>query len=160
MVLQKITKQTLLALVCCLALVLLPVAGQAQGVLDKAGQGIKKGAEGVGKGVEYGAEKTKEGAEAVGKGVKKAVTDDDADQDEQKVDREKPAESAMPADTTSEQPSKSEPTTSESATSKSEASGTEDKELPGTAGELPILALLGALAMGGSITSRFIRRIK
>jgi competence protein ComGC len=47
--------RVLLAIASCLLIILLPLSGGAQNV-------IKKGAQGVQKGVETGVEKTKEGA--------------------------------------------------------------------------------------------------
>src|SRR4051812_40226039 len=79
---QERTIRILLAVACCFVLVLIPMTAGAQ-----IKSGIEKGAKGVGKGVEYGVDKTKEGAKAVGKGVKKTFTDDDDKTSD--VDRQK-----------------------------------------------------------------------
>src|SRR5262249_10537033 len=82
------TREFLLVLACCFALVLIPLSAGAQNILEKGAHGVKKG-------VETGAEKTKEGAQSVGHGVKKAVTGDD-------TSREKTTEGEY----TTQQPSK------------------------------------------------------
>jgi hypothetical protein len=75
MAVEKLTNKVLLAVACCLVLVLVPAGSAAQGgVLSSMGQGIKKGAEGVVKGVGAGVEKTKEGVESVGHKTKRVVT--------------------------------------------------------------------------------------
>src|SRR5215471_11891520 len=87
MAVERITHKVLLAVACCLVLVLVPaMAGAQGGVLGQAGQGIKKGAQGVQKGVETGVEKTKEGAESVGHETKKVITGED----DTSADRQKP----------------------------------------------------------------------
>jgi hypothetical protein len=67
--------------VSILLAILLASAGQLalaeeEGVIDKAGKGIKKGAEAAGRGIEKGADAAGKGilkgVEATGKGVKKA----------------------------------------------------------------------------------------
>jgi hypothetical protein len=67
--------------VSILLLMLCALAGQAvfaeeESVVDKAGKGIKKGAEATGRGIEKGADAAakgiKKGVEATGKGLKKA----------------------------------------------------------------------------------------
>lgn len=67
--------------VSILLAILLTLAGQLalaeeEGVIDKAGKGIKKGAEAAGRGIEKGADAAGrgilKGVEATGKGVKKA----------------------------------------------------------------------------------------
>src|SRR5215471_19108488 len=85
MAVERITHKVLLALACCLVLVLLPaMAGAQGGVLGKAEEGVKKGAQGVQKGVETGVEKTKEGAESVGHETKRVVTGKESTSTEQK----------------------------------------------------------------------------
>jgi hypothetical protein len=148
MAVETITQKVLLALACCLVLVLVPAGASAQGgVLDKAGQGIKKGAQGVQKGVETGVEKTKEGAESVGHETKRAVTGED----NTSADRQKPTtQSTTPSET-------NKSTTSKSTTGTTE--GTKGgKRLPRTAGELPLLAVVGSLALAGAVVSKLVRR--
>ena len=143
MVVQKITQRVLLALACCLVLVMLPVAASAQGgILGQTEKGIKKGAQGVQKGVEGAAEGTKKGAEAVGHGVKKAVTGEDTS-----TERQKGESTTTPSTTPETQKGKTETTKG-------------GKHLPGTAGELPLIALIGSLALAGAITSKLVRRVQ
>ena len=136
----------LLALACCLVLVLVPAMARAQGgILGQAEKGVKKGAQGVQKGVETGVEKTKEGAESVGHETKKVITGED----DKSADRQKPTtQSTTPSETTTK-----------STTSKSTSEETKGgKHLPGTAGELPLLAVVGSLALAGAVVSRLVRR--
>ncbi|SRR5437867_11843651 len=144
MIVLGLTQKVLPAMACCLALILVPVCVGAQ----TPGEVIKKGAEGVKKGVEKGAEKTKEGAEAVGEGVKKTITGDDTDKNRQKS-----------TDTgSSTEPSQT--TTPRESTSGSKDTGQAQKgrnQLPGTAGELPLLALIGGLGLAASGILRFKR---
>jgi hypothetical protein len=152
MAVEKITQKVLLALACCLVLVLVPAGASAQGgVLDKAGQGIKKGAQGVQKGVETGVEKTKEGAESVGHETKKAVTGED----NTSADRQKPTtQSTTPSGTTTTKSTTSKSTTGTKTTEETKGG----KRLPGTAGELPLLAVVGSLALAGAVVARLVRR--
>ena len=94
---------------------------------------IQKGAQGVQKGVETGVEKTKEGAQA----TKDAITGEDQNQN-----RMKPEES------------QTKPSTEQ------KSNETEQKNMPRTAGELPLLALAGCLALTAAGLSRVIRRQK
>jgi hypothetical protein len=130
-----------LAIACCLVLVLAPMLASAQipgsGIVQGAKHGVQKGAEEVQKGVETGAEKTKEGAEAVGQGTKKAITGEDTNNE----NRMKPGESQR-----------------NTTTSETEGSQTGQKHMPKTAGELPLLALAGALALSVAGVSQAIRR--
>jgi hypothetical protein len=138
----------LFAITCCFVLALVPMTAGAQGVIEGTKQGIEKGAKEVGKGVEYGVDKTKEGAEAVGKGVKKTF-DKDSDTNAD-VDRQKPSQNetgTMPSSTTSR--SKKAAGSTETGTGK----------LPKTAGELPILAITGIFALAGA-ASRMTRRYR
>jgi hypothetical protein len=147
MAVERITHKVLFALACCLVLVLVPaMAGAQGGVLGQAGHGIKKGAQGVQKGVETGVEKTKEGAESVGHETKRVITGED----NTSADRQKPAtQSTTPP----------EPTSQKSTTTKSATEGTKGgKHLPGTASELPLLAVVGSLALAGAVASRLVRR--
>jgi hypothetical protein len=146
-----LTQRVFLVLVCSLAIIFLPLSAGAQGIL-------KKGAEGVQKGVETGAEKTKEGAEAVGHGVKKAVTGEDTTKPSTE-----PSQSTMPSQSTAPS-TRSKPTPSQSTTGEpgSSARSSEQKaagkKLPATAGELPLLALIGVLSLAAAGTSRLMRR--
>jgi thiol:disulfide interchange protein len=144
MILLRLTEKVLLAMACCLALVLVPVSVGAQ----TPGGIIKKGAEGAKKGVETGAEKTKEGAEAVGEGVKKTITGDDTDKNRQKS-----------TDTgSSTEPSQTTTSDSTSQSTDTEQAQKGSKKLPTTAGELPLLALVGGLGLAASGLLRFIHR--
>src|SRR5262245_42714040 len=154
-----LTQRVFLVLVCCLAIIFLPLSAGAQGVLEK-------GAKGVQKRVETGAEKTKGGAEAVGHGAKKAVTGEDSSSSSQMKETEttpstKPSQSTMPSGTST----RAKPTTpSQSTTTEPgrRSRGSEQKaggeKLPKTAGELPLLALIGVLSLAAAGTSRLIRR--
>jgi hypothetical protein len=164
-------QKVLLALACCFVLVLLPVstALAQEGLLKGAQKGIEKGAEGVKKGAETAVEKTKEGAKAVGREAKDLVTDDDpdTDKDETTTERMKPGQtqSGTPVQgttgaTTKRSPSgtTSEGTRSTGATGTTETTETGERNLPGTAGELPLLALAGALALLGARALKVGRR--
>ena len=98
MAVEKLTNKVLLAIACCLVLV--PAGSAAQGgVLSNMGQVIKKGAEGVVKGVGAGVEKTKEGVESVGHKTKRVVTRED----NTSADGQKPiTQSTTPSETASE----------------------------------------------------------
>jgi hypothetical protein len=151
----RLTQRVLLALICCLAIIFLPLSGGAQGIL-------KKGVEGVQKGVETGAEKTKEGAEAVGHGVKKAVTGEDTSTTRMK--QTEPAQTTAPSEpaTRSRTTAPSQATAGEtgkksSSTKHARAGG---ERLPATAGELPLIALIGVSALAASGTTKLIRRAR
>jgi len=151
MAIKTISQKVLLALACCLVLVLVPAtAGAQEGVLDKAGHAVKKGAQGVQKGVETGVEKTKEGAESVGHETKKVITGED----DTSADRQKPTtQSTTPSETTTKS------TTSKSTTGTKTTEETKGgNRLPGTAGELPLLAVMGCLALAGAAVTRLVRR--
>ena len=144
MIVIRLTQKVLLAVACCLALILVPLSVGAQ----TPGGVIKKGAEGVKKGAETGAEKTKEGAEAVGKGVKKTIPGQDTNDNRHKsTDTESNAE---PSQATSGE------STSESTDTQQAQKGS--KQLPGTAGELPLLALAGGLGLAASTILKLIHR--
>ena len=137
----KPTQKVLLAFACCLALVLVPVSLSAQGGI------IKKGVQGVQK----GAEETKEGVQKAGRETKKAITGEDTD-----TTRQKSTESS------SSTQSQSTTTTTESQSTSKESGRTgqgRSKRLPSTAGELPLLALLGGLALAASGTMKTVRRL-
>jgi hypothetical protein len=155
-----LTQRVFLVLVCCLAIIFLPLSAGAQGI-------IKKGAEGVQKGVETGAEKTKEGAEAVGHGAKKAITGEDTSTSRMKSTETnqstEPSQTTTPSgtDTRSRSTTSSQSTTTESSsTSRNTAQRAGTKKLPRTAGELPLLALAGVLSLAAAGTSRLLRRVR
>ena len=129
-----VSGQFILAFLCCLLIVIAPASIQAQGVggvMHGAKKGIQKGAGAVQKGAEGAAEKTKEGGEAVGKGVKKSVTGDE----NKDTERQKNSEV---------NPNPQEPRNPSSKTSQA---ATADENLPKTAGELPLLGLIGAICL-------------
>ena len=141
----RLTQRVLLALVCSLAIISLPLSAGAQNIL-------KKGAQGIQKGVETGVDKTKEGAEAVGHGVKKAVTGEDTS--DSRMKSTEPSQATAPSQTTA--PSTGSQTTRPSqtrtrgtATATARANG---EHLPATAGEFPLIALIGISALAASGT--------
>jgi hypothetical protein len=146
------TAKFLLALACCLALVaFVPVSASAQNILEKGAHGVKKG-------VVTGAEKTKEGAEAVGKGTKDVLTGDDSKSQtttETQTTTEPRQKPAQPTTSESTQSTTSESKTKSSATTEK---GEKGKHLPATAGELPLLALIGGAALAASGTMKLLRR--
>jgi len=152
MAIKTISQKVLLALACCLVLVLVPAtAGAQEGVLDKAGHAVKKGAQGVQKGVETGVEKTKEGAESVGHETKKVITG----KDNTSADRQKPAtQSTTPSETTTTKSTTRKSTTGTETTEETRGG----KGMPRTAGDLPLLAVVGSLALAGAGVSRLVRR--
>jgi thiol:disulfide interchange protein len=151
MIAIRLTQKFLLALACLALVAVVPVSINAQNVIEKGAQGVKKG-------VETGAEKTKEGAEAVGKGVKDTFSSDESRQKTETQTqtptepRQKPA-----APTTSE--SKSTTSKQKTEATKSTA-GTEKggKQMPATAGELPLLLFAGGLALAAAGTLKLARR--
>ena len=145
----KHTVKILLAVTCCLFIVLVPLSLSAQNILQKGAQGVQKG-------VETGAEKTKEGAEATGQAIKKGVTGEDTSTNTERMKGEQQTTPGTEQQTT---PSTRTQTTRES---KRSTTTTEKKEgnLPKTAGELPLLALVGALALGAAGVSRVLRRVR
>jgi len=178
----RLTQRVLLALVCCLAIIFLPVSAGAQNIFKKGAQGVQKGvetgaektkegAEAVGHGVKEGAEAVghgaKEGAEAVGHGVKKAVTDDDTSTTRMKSTETntEPSQTTAPSEpstrsrttTTPSQTTGGEKSSDSRATERGTAGG---QRLPATAGELPLIALIGVLALAASGTARLIRRVR
>jgi hypothetical protein len=153
MIAIRLTQKFLLALACLALVAFVPLSVGAQNVIEKGAQGVKKG-------VETGAEKTKEGAEAVGKGVKDTFSSDESRQKTETQTqtptepRQKPA-----APTTSE--SKTKSTTSEQKTEATKSTaGTEKggKQMPATAGELPLLLLAGGMALAAAGTLKLARR--
>ena len=147
----KHTVKILLAVTCCLFIVLVPlsISSNAQNVLQKGAQGVQKG-------VETGAEKTKEGAEATGHAIKKGVTGEDTSTSTERMKSEQQTTPGTEQQTT---PGTRTQTTRES---KRSTTTTEKNEgnLPKTAGELPLLALVGALALGAAGVSRVLHRVR
>jgi hypothetical protein len=169
----RLTQRVLLALICCLAIIFLPLSGGAQGILKKGVEGVQKGvetgaektkegAEAVGHGVKEGAEAVGEGAETVGHGVKKAVTGEDTSTTRMK--QTEPAQTTAPSEpaTRSRTTAPSQATAGEtgkksSSTKHARAGG---ERLPATAGELPLIALIGVSALAASGTTKLIRRAR
>jgi len=149
---KKQTLRMIFAFAACFALILVPVLARAQGGIVKgAEQGVKKGAEEVQKGVETGAEKTKEGAEA----TKNAIT---GQENQPSENRMKPGETPSSSETQSQQKSTG---TQRGETQRGETGQKEQKEqkeMPKTAGELPLLALAGCLALAGAGTLKLVRQ--
>jgi len=148
--LDRLKTKALIAVACSLLLALTVSTVWAQ---EKVLEGAKKGAEtvvdktedvgeAVGKGVKKGAEtaidKTEDVGEAVGKGVKDVFTDDDPDSDND----EGIAQDAQDAQATEPQQQ-----TKPGAMSSATESDTDNRELPATAGEQPLILLIGALAL-------------
>jgi hypothetical protein len=145
---ERNLKLKLLFSVCSLALVLIPLSALAQdSIWHDTKQGVQKGAEGVQK-----------GAESVGHETKKVITgqDDQTKTQDQTTTQEQQNNARMKGGTQTE--------TSTTTTEKSERGQTkqteqkEGKPLPRTAGELPLLALAGCLALAGAGAFRLIRR--
>lgn len=154
----RLTHKILLAIACSLVLSLLPVSSAfGQDILGAAKKGVQKGAEGVKKGTETVVDKTKEGGKAVGKGAKDLVTDDDKDNNKNTDTyqyRLKPGQTQTQTRTGT---AGSTETTSSPST-RTGVSKTGEHRLPKTAGELPLLALIGALALAGAGALRMARR--
>jgi cobalamin biosynthesis Mg chelatase CobN len=148
----KHTVKILLAVTCCLFIVLVPlsVSSNAQNVLQKGAQGVQKG-------VETGAEKTKEGTQATGREIKKGVTGEDTSTNTQRMKSEEQTTPSTEQQTT---PSTRTQTTRESRRSTTTTTEKKEGNLPKTAGELPLLALVGALALGAAGVSRVLRRVR
>src|SRR5215831_13300252 len=124
----------ILAAACCFALVLIPVSSYAKlhtivaqlgGVAHGVQQGVQKGAEGVQKGVEGTYNKGKE-----------VITGEDQDQNQQQTT---PSE---------ENRMKTNPTQSGTET-ETQTGETGQKQMPRTAGELPLLVMTGLLSLAG-----------
>ena len=129
----------ILAAACCFALVLIPVSSYAQqhavvaqlgGVTHGVQQGVQKGAEGVQKGVEGTYNKGKE-----------VITREDQDQNQQQTT---PSE---------ENRMKTNPTQSGTET-ETQTGETGQKQMPRTAGELPLLVMTGLLSLAGARATR------
>jgi len=161
--LDRLKTKALIAVACSLLLALTVSTAWAQ---EKVLEGAKKGAEtvidktedvgeAVGKGVKKGAEtaidKTEDVGEAVGKGVKDVFTDDDPDSDND----EGIAQDAQDAQATEpQQQQQSKPGAMPSAATESD---TDNRELPATAGEQPLILLIGALALAGAAALKVFR---
>jgi len=129
----------ILAAACCFALVLIPVSSYAQqhavvaqlgGVTHGVQQGVQKGAEGVQKGAEGTYNKGKE-----------VITGEDQDQNQQQTT---PSE---------ENRMKTNPTQSGTET-ETQTGETGQKQMPRTAGELPLLVMTGLLSLAGARATR------
>src|SRR5262245_31900420 len=172
----KFTHRVLLACLCCFALIFVPVLASAQtpgDVIDKGAEGVQKGAEtgaektqeGVqkaGEAAQEGVETTKEGAETTGKEMKKAVTGEETTtttREKGETPSTEPSQVTGQEQKTESGVTKTEPsagtTTTKPSTSTREKG---EKRLPHTAGPLPLLALIGALALATSGTLRLLRR--
>jgi hypothetical protein len=160
LMLDRLTTKALIGLACSLLLVLTVSTAWAQ---ERVLEGAKKGVEtavdktedvgeAVGKGVKKGAEeaidKTEDVGEAVGKGVKDVFTDDDPDSDN---------DEGIAADAQATEPQQqSSPGVRSSAATESD---TENRELPATAGEQPLILLIGMLALATAVALKVFRRV-
>ena len=125
-----------LAAACCFALVLIPVSSYAQlgGVAHGVQQGVQKGAEGVQKGAEDTYNKGKE-----------VITGEDQNQ-QQTTPSEENRMKSTPAQSGTE-----------TETQENQTGETGQKQMPRTAGELPLLVMTGLLSLAGA---RATRRLK
>jgi hypothetical protein len=144
MIQRNLKLKVLFAAVCCFALVLIPLSAGAQGSLW---HGAKKG-------VQKGASEVQKGAESVGQETKKAITGDDNDQT--KTQSQDQNDARMKSTTGTQ----TETSTTTEETERGQTQQTEGKSMPRTAGELPLLALIGCLALAGAGASRLIRRLE
>ena len=134
----------ILAAACCFALVLIPLSSYAQlhtivaqlgGVAHGVQHGVQKGAEGVQKGVEGTYNKGKE-----------VITGEDQDQNQQQNEQQKTTPSE-------ENRMKTNPTQSGTET-ETQTGETGQKQMPRTAGELPLLVITGLLSLAGARATR------
>jgi hypothetical protein len=127
------------------AMLLIPISLQAQvgGIVHGAKKGVQQGAHTVERGVEGAANKTKEGAEAVGRGTKNVITGENNNPDKKRM---KSTESQSQTESTETKPTQTE------------SKETGKRNLPKTAGELPLLGLAGCLALAGAVASGMFRR--
>jgi hypothetical protein len=166
MIATRLSGKVLLAVACCLVIILLPVSGNAQ-----LGHVVKKGAQGVQKGVETGVDKTKEGAETVvdktkegaetvGKEVKKTVTGEDTNTTTSRMKSTDTNSTTEPSQATAAPATTGSTSTSNERSGSTRAghAGATGKRLPATGGELPLLALIGSLALAASTSSKLVRR--
>ena len=178
--LERLTAKALIALACSLLFALTVSPAFAQ---ERILEGAKKGAEtavdktedvgeAVGKGVKKGAEeaidktedvgqevgdKAEDVGEAVGKGVKDVFTDDDPDSDNDEGIAEGQEAERQDAERQAVEPQ--EQNRSRTMSSATESSTEEDRELPATAGEQPLILLIGTLALAGAAALKVIRRV-
>ena len=133
----------ILAAACCFALVLIPVSSYAQLHVIVAQLGGV--AHGVQHGVQTGAEEVQKGAESTYNKGKEVVTGEDQNQQQ-----------TTPSE---ENRMKSRPTQSgtETETQQNQTGETGHKQMPRTAGELPLLVMTGLLSLAGA---RATRRLK
>ena len=144
----------ILAAACCFALVLIPLSSYAQlhtivaqlgGVAHGVQHGVQKGAEGVQKGAEGTYNKGKE-----------VITGEDQNQQQTEQQKATPSEeNRMKGSTETEQQNQTEQNQTEQTT-KSQT-GEKGKQMPRTAGELPLLVITGLLSLAGA---RATRRLK
>ena len=145
------TLMFIIAIAACLTLVLVPVSASAQGIGGTVKHGVEKGAGTVQKGAEGAYDATKKGVEATGRGVKKAVTGED-------TDHERVTQGTTGTTGTTGTPATSSTRTRTRASAHNRARTGGEKNLPGTAGELPLLALLGASCLAAVGTRRLVLR--
>jgi len=132
----------ILAAACCFALVLIPVSSYAQlhtivaqlgGVAHGVQHGVQKGAEGVQKGAEGTYNKGKE-----------VITGEDQNQQQTEQQKATPSE---------ENRMKTNPPQSGTET-ETQTGETGQKQMPRTAGELPLLVMTGLLSLAGARATR------
>jgi hypothetical protein len=156
----------LLGAVCCFALVLIPISSYAQlhaivaqlgGVAHGVEHGVQKGAQGVQKGVEGTYNKGKE-----------VVTGEDQDQQKTEEQTEQqqttPSENrmkgsqALPGTTSTQTDTETnQGQTDQNQTEQTTKSQTHEagkKQMPRTAGELPLLVMTGLLSLAGARATR------
>jgi hypothetical protein len=140
-----------LAAACCFALVLVPVSSYAQlhAIVAQLGgvtRGVQKGAQGVQKGVEGTYNKGKE------------VVTGDQDQNQQQTEQQQttPSENRMKGSET--QPgTETETQQNQNQTDQNQTDQTtksRGKQMPRTAGELPLLVMTGLLSLAGARATR------
>ena len=137
--LDRLTTKALIGLACSLLLVLTVSTAWAQ---ERVLEGGKKG-------VETAVDKTEDVGEAVGKGVKKAFTDDDPDSDNDEGIAQDAQQATQPQQ-------ENRPAERSSAATESD---TDNRELPATAGEQPLILLIGALAFASAAALKVFRRV-
>lgn len=154
-----------LAAACCFALVLIPVSSYAQlhsivaqlgGVAHGVEHGVQKGAQGVQKGVE--------GTYNAGKDV--VTGDNSQDQNRQQTEEQQTAPSenrmkgsqAEPGTTSTQTETETNQGQTDQnqtdQTTKSQTREAGQKQMPRTAGELPLLVMTGLLSLAGARATR------
>jgi flagellar biosynthesis component FlhA len=149
----------ILAAACCFALVLIPVSSYAQlhtivaqlgGVAHGVQHGVQKGAEGVQKGAEGTYNKGKE-----------VITGEDQNQQQTEQQKATPSEeNRMKPGTETEQQNQTEQNENyqnQTEQKTKSQTGETGKQMPRTAGELPLLVMTGLLSLAGA---RATRRLK